>query len=258
MQQAEDARGQRLRRSQQQSRGQPSYQQQQQYYQQQSYQNQQQYRDPGDRRQQRPSPHQQREQQDTVGSSSDKSNITCCERFCSCLSTWGIHIVNVFDVVLGVMILVIAFILFANLGDRSSNFMNAWLAYTCLIIGCMLILVSAFGAMGVACSCCRCSAVLSGYLAMGVGLICFILSVIFFAMKPLILEYFERDGESLGLSSYDIKLTETWYMVISIGLFTVSALELMRFLASIKLYELSDKLDNEEYSPLVERGRGEV
>ena len=194
--------------------------------------------------------------EDAASSSSDvTSNITCCERLCSCLSTWGIHFVNVFDVVLGVMILVIALILFTNLGNRSGNFENAWLAYACLVIGCMLILVAAFGAMGVACSCCRCSAVLSGYLAMGVGLICFVLSVIFLAMKPLILEYFERDGEALGLSSYDIKLTETWYMVIAIGLFVVSALELMRFLASMKLYELSDKIDNEEAAPLVSRSR---
>ena len=185
----------------------------------------------------------------------DSSDITCCERFMSCVSLWGLHFINVFDCVLGVMILVISLILFTNLGDKSGKFTNAWLAYTCLGLGVMLITVAAFSAMGVSCSCCRCSAVFSGYLAMAVGLICFVLFVIFLAMKPLILEYFEKDGEALGLSNTDIKLAEAWYMVIDIGLFVVSLLELIRFTASVNFYELSHKVDNEgtisERSPLV-------
>ena len=188
-------------------------------------------------------------------SKADLNDVTCCERFMSCLSLWGLHFINVFDSVIGVMILVVSLILFTNLGDRSGNFTNAWLAYTCLGLGVMLITVAAFSAMGVSCTCCRCSAVLSGYLAMAVGLICFVLFVIFLAMKPLILEYFEKDGEALGLSDTDIKLTETWYMVIDIGLFVVSLLELIRFMASVNFYELSHKVDNEgtvsERSPLV-------
>ena len=114
------------------------------------------------------------------------------------MSLWGLHIINVIDFSLGVMVLVVSLILFTNLGDRSSKLQNAWLAYTTLVIGCMLIVVSAFSAMGVSCTWCRCSAVLSGYLAMSVGLLCFVLFVIFLAMKPLILEYFEKDGEALG------------------------------------------------------------
>ena len=188
-------------------------------------------------------------------SKAESNDVTCCERFLSCLSLWGLHFINVFDSVIGVMILVISLILFTNLGDKSGNFTNAWLAYTCLGLGVMLITVAAFSAMGVSCTCCRCSAVLSGYLAMAVGLICFVLFVIFLAMKPLILEYFEKDGEALGLSDTDIKLTETWYMVIDIGLFVVSLLELIRFMASVNFYELSHKVDNEgtvaERSPLV-------
>ncbi len=187
--------------------------------------------------------------------SKSSSDVTCCERCTSCISLWGLHFINVFDSVIGVMILVISLILFTNLGDRSGNFTNAWLAYTCLGLGVMLITVAAFSAMGVSCTCCRCSAVLSGYLAMAVGLICFVLFVIFLAMKPLILEYFEKDGEALGLSDTDIKLTEAWYMVIDIGLFVVSVLELIRFMASVNFYELSHKVDNEgtvsERSPLV-------
>ena len=66
---------------------------------------------------------------------------------------------------------------------------------------------------------------------MAVGLICFVLFVIFLAMKPLILEYFEKDGEELGLSDTDIKLIEAWYMVIDIGLFVVSLLEFNKFMA---------------------------
>lgn len=44
-------------------------------------------------------------------------------------------------------------------------------------------------------------------------------------------------------------------MVIDIGLFVVSVLEAIRFSASVKLYELSDKLDNEESAPLVSNDR---
>lgn len=167
------------------------------------------------------------------------------------MSLWGLHVINVVDVVVGVMLLTIALILFTNLGDKSSDFRNSWLAYFCLVLGSLLIVVAAFSAMGVCCACCRCSAVVSGYIAMAVGLVCFVLSIIFMAMKLLILEYFEKDGASLGLSSTDITLTETWYVALDIGLFVVAALELIRYLASVKFAELSVKIDMEESTPLI-------
>ena len=71
------------------------------------------------------------------------------------------------------------------------------------------------------------------------------------AMRPLILEYFEKDGEDLGLSSTDIKLTEAWYITIDAGLLIVATLELIRYLASLKFHELSTKIDNEEALPLL-------
>ena len=252
---AEAARSQSQRQRRPQSQQQ---QQQQRYYdgrgqQQQQQQQQQQYR--GRYQQDQDVDYDYRRSSSSSTSNAGSHEVTCCEKFLSCVSLWGLHFINIFDCVIGVMILVISLILFTNLGDKSGNFTNAWLAYTCLGLGVMLMTVAAFSAMGVTCTFCRCSAVLSGYLAMAVGLICFVLFVIFLAMKPLILEYFEKDGEELGLSDTDIKLTEAWYMVIDIGLFVVSLLELVRFMASVNFYELSHKVDNEgtisERSPLV-------
>lgn len=202
----------------------------------------------------------QQRPQPTMRPTSDggKEPVTCCDRFLSCVSLWGLHVINIFDCMVGSMLLVISLILFANLGDSTTDIRNTWLAYMCLILGCLLIMVAAFSALGVLCSCCRCSAVFSSYIAMGVGLICIVLSIIFLALKQLILEYFEKDGLSLGLSSKDISLTETWYTVIDVSLFFVAGLELIRYLASVKFAEISTKIDSEETTPLLGRNMSPI
>ena len=67
----------------------------------------------------------------------------------------------------------------------------------------------------------------------------------FLVLKTLIFEYFEKDGKELGLSPSDVKLAEAWYLVIDVGLFTVSALEGVRYFASLKYHETTCKIDSE-------------
>ena len=143
----------------------------------------------------------QSENNDAQSKSTDqKDQVTCCERFLSFVSLWGLHFINVIDTLVGAMLLVISLILFANLGSNSENFQNSWLAYTCMFLGFLLLIIAGFSFLGVYCSCCRCSAVVSGYLATAAGLFCLILFTIFLVLKPIIFEYFEKDGESLGIS----------------------------------------------------------
>jgi hypothetical protein len=112
-------------------------------------------------------------------------------------------------------------------------------------MGLMLLIVAGFSLLGLCCAWCRCSAVVSGYLATAVGLVCLVLSVVFLVLKTLIFEYFEKDGKELGLSPSDVKLAEAWYLVIDVGLFTVSALEGVRYFASLKYHETTCKIDSE-------------
>ena len=186
----------------------------------------------------------------------DDKKATCCDKFLNCLSTWGLHAINIVDVIVGGVLLVLSLILFTNLGTNSENFQDSWLAYVCLVLGAMLLAVVGFGYLGLFCSCCRCSAVLSGYLAMALGFFCLVLATAFLILKTMVLEYFQKNGDSLGLSPSDIAVAEAWYVVIDIGLFVVAVLEGVRYAASIKYHETSVKIDHDETTPLLPRSNG--
>lgn len=186
----------------------------------------------------------------------DDKKVTCCDKFLNCLSTWGLHAINIVDVIVGGVLLVLSLILFTNLGTNSENFQDSWLAYTCLVLGAMLLAVVGFGYLGLFCSCCRCSAVVSGYLAMALGFFCLVLATAFLILKTMVLEYFNKNGDSLGLSTSDIAVAEAWYVVIDIGLFVVAVLEGLRYAASIKYHETSVKIDHDETTPLLPRSNG--
>lgn len=178
--------------------------------------------------------------------------IGTCERCCASINVCSLQVFNLIDFAVGIVLVAFGLYLEVKLGTNFMNIHTAWLCWSCLILGILLLTVSMLSFCAISSTSCRCCSIPSGYLGILVAIVSLVLGSVSVALKSKMFEYFDNSGSATGLTTNEITLIENFYQFIAYGFFGLCVIQLLRFRASISFRENALRLDG-EYDALVDQ-----
>ena len=165
-----------------------------------------------------------------------------------------LQIFNVVDFCLGGVFIAFAIYLYTKLQDDFMNVHTAWLGWCCALIGILLLFVSLFSFCAITSSDCRWAMNPSRAIALLVAALGVSMGSAAFALQTKFYGYLNDNGSSMGLSTSDVKLVKTWYVLVAYGTFGLVVIELVRFKLTQGFREKALQMDG-EFVALLEEDR---
>lgn len=179
------------------------------------------------------------------------ARVTNTEKCCYSISTLYLQFVNVVDFFMGLIFIVFTIYLASKLGDNFGNVAVAWMGWSTLLVGSLLLILSSLSFCAVSSRECRCFVAPTDLLVVIIVLLCLVLGVLSVELHTLFVRYLDDHGASYGLSEQDIDDIENWYWFIAFGFFVVLGLETLRFVFNRCFKNTVQRIDN-EYEGLLE------
>ena len=180
------------------------------------------------------------------------SRVSNWEKCCFACSSAYLQIINIIDFFAGLFFIVFTIYLFDKLGEHSDDFAIAWLGWSSLFLGVLLILLSSLTFCAISSQDCRCMISPVDSLIVIIVLFCLVMGILSIELHTLFTNYINDHGSSWGLSNRDIDDIENWYWFIAFGFFGVMALEITRFVFNRYFKGTSRRIDREYDSLLNE------
>ena len=160
--------------------------------------------------------------------SSNPHRVSNIERCCHGMATCYLQLVNVIDFLLGCSFLVFAIYLWSKLGANFQHAEIAWLGWSCLLLGILLLSLCAFSFCAIATKECRCLLSPTDWIAVLIVLMCLVLGIVSIELRSLFLSELRDNGNKWGLSNSDFDTIDSWYYVVCVGFFVSMAFEILR------------------------------
>lgn len=170
------------------------------------------------------------------------------------MTMFQLQLFNFIDFCLGGVFIAFAVFLYTKVQDHFMDVETAWLGWCCAILGILLLLVALFSFCAITSSDCRWTIHPSRAIALLIALLGIGLGSAIFGMQNKFYNYLDSDGDSIGLSSGDIKMIKQWYLVVGYGAFGLVVIELLRFKMSQGFRETALQMDG-EFDALLEEDR---
>lgn len=177
--------------------------------------------------------------------------LTKCEKFCFSLNSLYLQLFNLFDFCFGLLLIIFASYLYVTLSSSVMNVSTAWLVYSDVVMGGLLVLISLLSFSAVSSSSCRFLIVPTNYLSVFTASLCLMLSVTSFGYRYYFYKYLDSD-EQHNLSDEDRQSIKFWYTTIAVLLLVDCIFELLRYKLSTGYRTIALKIDGEFDSLLAE------
>ena len=172
------------------------------------------------------------------------SKVTGCEKCCSGITVCTLTLFNLIDLLIGIVL--ISFGVYLELKIKFSTHLDeAWLCWSILLLGILLILTCVLSTCAVSSSSCRWASIPSAYIGLFISLLSLVLATAALILKNKIFNYINNNEDELGLSSRDVTFIENWYSVVAYVLFGLFILEIVRYRYSINFRETALRIDGE-------------
>jgi len=170
------------------------------------------------------------------------NRVTGCEKCCSGITVCTLSLFNLIDLLIGIVL--ISFGVFLEIKIKfSTHLQEAWLCWSILLLGILLLFTCTLSTCSVVSSSCRWASIPSAYIGLFISLLSLILATSALILKPKIFNYINNN--ELNLSTKDINFIENWYNVVAYVLFGLFILEIVRYRYSINFRETALRMDGE-------------
>ena len=179
------------------------------------------------------------------------ARVTGCEKCCSGITVCTLSLFNLIDLLIGIVL--ISFGVFLEIKIKFSTHLDeAWLCWSILLLGILLILTCVLSTCAVTSSSCRWASIPSAYIGLFISVLSLALATSALILQNKIFKYIDNNGDELGLTTKDITFIEQWYSVVSYTLLGLFILEIIRYRYSINFRETALRLDGEYDNLLAE------
>lgn len=167
-----------------------------------------------------------------------------------------LQVFNLIDFCVGMLLGVWGFYLYTKLG--SSSFTDpsiAWLEWISLILGVLLLTSSFLSFCAIANSSCRWAVIPSSYIGLLVAILALLLATLLLSLEPRLHTYLSNHGAAIGLNTAEISDVEKWCRIMAYSLFTLTAVQLLRYRVSRGYREAALRVDGEFDALLAEEDK---
>jgi len=166
----------------------------------------------------------------------------CCKCFCDVLNRSILLAFNLVDLLIGLALIVYGFYIREQLDEEREEEIVKFIMYVPLGIGLLLLFTSLLSFLGMIWKGCRCSLLLSAWLALPIGLLEAYLGILSLWKSDKVTNFLETHKDDLHVNDEWISRFSDWYQFFCYIMFGLFALELMRFIVS---RSIKTDVDNE-------------
>ena len=179
------------------------------------------------------------------------SRVTGCEKCCSGITVCTLALFNAIDFLIGIVL--ISFGVFLEIKIKFSTHLDeAWLCWSILLLGILLLLTCCLSSCAVSSPSCRWASIPSAYIGLFVSVLSLALGVSALVLHKKIFSYIDNNGVELGLTAKDISFIENFYSIITYTLLGLFILEIIRYRYSVNFRETALRIDGEYDNLLAE------
>lgn len=172
------------------------------------------------------------------------AKVGWCEKLCYQCGSLNLQFINLLDFLAGCMFLIFSIYLFTKFdGNLESN--SAWLVWSCVALGIMLLLTSMLSFVAITQQGCRCTMWMSSRLCTLLAVFEFAVGVAAFIIKKRFFNYLDDHGSSEGITTTDAQDIKNWYVVMACTMLGSCVVEILRFQLQRGFSDSSQRIDGE-------------